>query len=201
MGIRIKDLYVSAVDVKPQYKDFSKDFEEWDYYEAEECWNCGKAIVTNHNPECPECGQEHDGLEGPMMNYFYALPHFDMDPEEAAKKLIGVSLCLVHRLDDVDEENEWGLALTGGGMDMSWDICEAYILLGYLPPLFACNLPDFAGKKLTTRAKLIIGACARSTRVAEGWAVSTRKRLRELRKTMRKRAFFIFFPVAQDLLK
>ena len=36
-----------------------------------------------------------------------------------------------------DQYGDWeaALAVSAGGMDLSWDVCEAYLLLGYLPPL------------------------------------------------------------------
>ncbi len=31
-------------------------------------------------------------------------------------------------------------------MDLSWEICEAYLRLGYLPPLYFCMLPARADR-------------------------------------------------------
>lgn len=87
--------------------------------------------------------------EGPMMSYWYPLdgadpksvgPYgHDFDAVEAAYRLHRHSLCLVQVGDDM------GLALTGGGMDFTWDIAAAFVDLGYLPPLHFCDLPAMAG--------------------------------------------------------
>lgn len=92
------------------------------------------------------------GAEGPMMNYYYPLQEsassynanvfgpFDAryDEIEAAYRLRDVSMCLVC----LDEE-DYALALTGGGMDMTWTIVRAFVLLGYLPPVKFCEAPGF----------------------------------------------------------
>lgn len=89
------------------------------------------------------------GAEGPMMNYWYALNTDDehgigpytktVDTIEAALRLAHANLCLVQ------VNGEFGLALTGGGMDMTWSIVQAFCQLGYLPPTAYCNNPGFAG--------------------------------------------------------
>jgi hypothetical protein len=46
-------------------------------------------------------------------------------------------------------------------MDMSWDICKAYVLLGHLPPVEYCDLPMFAGGMRTdvTVAEAAVRSC------------------------------------------
>jgi hypothetical protein len=83
------------------------------------------------------------GSEGPMMNYWYPLEetvseYGSFDPAEAAAKLKDVPLCVV-LVDD-----EYGLALTGGGMDLSWEICEAFVRLNRCPPAHFSDLPRMA---------------------------------------------------------
>jgi hypothetical protein len=95
-----------------------------------------------------------------MMNYAYPLESLRIDmrgtllgdsvPDsigahgfpttvhEAAHALRGLPLCIIERLDGEGYE----LALTGGGMDLSWEICEAFVRLGFLPPVHFCDLPD-----------------------------------------------------------
>lgn len=94
-------------------------------------------------------GPEYHGSEGPMMNYRYPVEGADsddvgtyrhrMDAIEAAYVLRGVPLCVVEYDDGI------ALALTGGGMDLSYEICEAFTLLGYYPPTAFCDLPHMAG--------------------------------------------------------
>lgn len=72
--------------------------------------------------------------EGPMMNYYWPLTHWlNADPYEAAERLRHFNLCLV-KIETEDDNALWALALTGGGMDLSWDIAAGYIALGFLPP-------------------------------------------------------------------
>lgn len=97
----------------------------------------------------------------PMMNYYYPLDayHWKDDPAglQARLDLFGGS-CLLVELDD-----KFVLTLMGGGMDLTWDICTAYILAGCLPPAhFASDLPEFAGMELNKKNKIIIAACERS---------------------------------------
>lgn len=56
------------------------------------------------------------------------------------------------------ETYEKYLMLSGGGMDMSWYIAEAFYQNGYAPPLYVCKLPAMAGKQ-TNDDTSIIEAC------------------------------------------
>lgn len=79
-----------------------------------------------------------DGADAfaPMMNYYYPLPNLGIPPEAAQERVMGTS-CVVVLVD-----GEPVLALAGGGMDLSPDICKAYVALGYYPPMhFASGLP------------------------------------------------------------
>jgi hypothetical protein len=82
------------------------------------------------------------GPEGPLMNYFYLLERggpYGRTPDLAqwAAKLDGLPLCAV------ELDGDYGLALTGGGMDLSWEIAEAHLRLGYRVPTWV-NLPAMA---------------------------------------------------------
>ncbi|MDH5523044.1 MAG: hypothetical protein OEY01_03440 [Desulfobulbaceae bacterium] len=57
------------------------------------------------------------------------------------------------------------MALAAGGMDLSWDICEAYISLGYYPPAHYCDLPRMAGRGLSPKDKATIKTCKESIKV------------------------------------
>lgn len=98
----------------------------------------------------------------PMMNYVYPLPD-SYDPGDA-KKLKDVNLCLVYFAQD----NTYGMALTGGGMDLSWDICRAYIALGQYPPIHF-RLPRFAGMSKSKRNLDVIRACVKGRRIVKQW--------------------------------
>lgn len=67
--------------------------------------------------------------EGPMMNYWWPLSTGLRLPseEDAAFELRHLNTCLV-RVNDT-----YGLAFTGGGMDLSWDMAASAVALGYFP--------------------------------------------------------------------
>ena len=96
--------------------------------------------------------EEENGDFLPKMNYIYPLPEFERRPgtvfvgslgvesdgysKELKKRLDAAgAVTVIRRIDD----DKFYLALTGGGMNMSWDICAGYIALGYLPPLDFCE--------------------------------------------------------------
>lgn len=118
-------------------------------------------------------GPEH-GLEGPMMNYYYPI-ELRMDEKYAAIAIADLPLCLVR----FDKDNV-ALALTGGGMDLSWEICEAFIRLGSYPPVHFCDLPAMAGKKNDPDALAIIEACKTSLSAKMGQLSRTRERLNDI---------------------
>lgn len=100
----------------------------------------------------------------PVMNYAYPLTELRTDAGALQAKLLDTSLCVV------ELNGKPYLALQGGGMDFSWDICEAYTLAGLLPPVhFAGSLPRIAGwERKALRGTL--NACVRSCEVAAEWA-------------------------------
>jgi hypothetical protein len=115
--------------------------------------------------------------EGPVMSYYYPL---DLsDPSDAARKL--VDTCLVV----VDVGGVTGLALNSGGMDLSWEICEAFILLGFLPPTHFADLPSMAGLAASEGNLTIIAACQRSTQVAIERLERNQTRLNHLQGDLR----------------
>lgn len=171
------------------------DLSDGDTYK---CHDCGHEFTVTLDDEgcteCPECSEAiipGDSLEnrctgylcfeGPMMNYWYPV-RID-DCEEAARAISHLPLCVVEFKD-----GQTGLALTGGGMDLSWEICRAFIALGYMPPLHFCDLPDMAGMKWTEETARTVAACKASARVAAQWAGYRVKRLGELEKKLKSNA-------------
>jgi hypothetical protein len=146
-------------------------------HEAFSAWRCP-------DPDCEHFGEELDpfeyGAEGPMMNYWYPLPKksyfggggYD---QKDADKIRHLPLCIVSF-----EDGGEGLALTGGGMDLSWEIAEAFCRLGHLPPLHFCDLPEMAGMKLTPERKWVLDACRRSCEVVRHQAERAQERLDRL---------------------
>lgn len=182
----VKDLSMAATDVRPVDYDWSEGYgEKWESVEAEDCPECGKGIVTTCNPECTKCEwREEDSFSGPMMNYFYELPGFSGDMEEAAIKIIHLPLCIVHFTED--RNVDYALALTGGGMDLSWEICGAYVALGYIPPLHFSFLPRYAGKTLTKTTRLILSALQYGLQWEARNAAGRVKGIKEMRRELWK---------------
>jgi hypothetical protein len=146
----VGELFTSVVHDKPIDYDFSQGYaEKWD-------------IALDLTEE----EQENEEFV-PMMNYYYPLPN---DFEEDMKDKFGdewrskikdkLVTTTVVRFEDDDK---YALALTGGGMDLSWEICESFINLGYLPPAHFCDLPRMAGKSMDDESnRKIVLACLRS---------------------------------------
>ena len=180
-------LYCDSVTVKARHFNFGEGYpERWEYAQLQQCQECWE--VVSDGESCPQEGcdgeLEPEQDAGPTMNYFWPLPDFHGDTQEAARKLneAGVALCLVWTLDEYDAD-EYGLALTGGGMDLSWDICRAYMALGFMPPLAACELPDFAGQDYSDpRNQEVFDACKESVLCAVRWASDTGSKLEALGK-------------------
>jgi hypothetical protein len=186
--MNIKSLCVKAIDVKPRSYDFGTqpleegeaptgwslvypDFDSWerkalrDFLKGEGEEVPRSATLWRLREMARETADNQE-MFSPMMDYAYPLPGLQMEPDEAQAKLIGEGPVCVVMVDD-----EPHLALTGGGMDLSWDICWAYMVLGYLPPVHFCGtLPDYGdGEICTDRFKLIVQAGLRSHEVMENW--------------------------------
>lgn len=106
-----------------------------------------------------------------MMNYMYGLPDgFESDMEKkfgSDWRTLIKPLLSNTTLIYFNKENKYYIALTGGGMDLSWEICETYINLGYLPLMHFCGLPKMADLDIFSRNKYrIVRGCMRSAEVA-----------------------------------
>lgn len=188
----VSDLFSCSVDAQSRRVDWSEalgeDLEGFQAFELIECPECERSFVKSSGMGCDEhryiepeiTALDEDGDEVevenecmgnideevfPAMNHFYPCELRSLTVEEAAAAIAHLPLCVVEFAD-----GESGFALTGGGMDLSWEICDAFISCGYLPPLQYCDLPDMAGQSKRPRTQLILAACQRSAEVAEGWA-------------------------------
>lgn len=196
-------LSCDAIDVTPLNIDWrealGEDMEGWRSFEAIECDECAivhvlgphgetrcndeksEINITDGDGDEVEVDNECDGYlnaEGPMMNYWYPVK---LDNPVGAALDIGTGcVCVVEMRDGTT-----GLALTGGGMDLSWEICEAFIDAGYLPPVHFCDLPEMAGMKWDKHTERIVTACKESARVQAGWAKGRIRRLDELALKLR----------------
>ena len=181
--IDIKDLSAECILNRSVDYDWSEGYTEtWDYQEAI-CCECGTYNLL-HDGECSECGEEIDDgyAEGPMMNYYYPIPRrYCGDEDNLAMSIADLPLCVVTIGD-----NECGLALTGGGMDLSWFICEAHMRIGLLPPLQFCRLPQYI-EGWTPRKQKIIDACKRSIDIAMSWLEQDKREIEQVDEYYRAR--------------
>jgi len=121
----------------------------------------------------------------PMMNYIYDLPNRDNFEMEDAKKIKDLPLCLMYFYEDEGTEEHYALALTGGGMDLSWQICEAYMRLGYYPPVHF-RLPNMAGKENSDRNLGIVEACIEGRKIVQRWMSNDILDLEHVRESLRR---------------
>lgn len=113
---------------------------------------------------CRELAEDNPDVWSPMMSYYYPIPRYKGDAGKDQVKLDQHCSCVLAEVN-----GETVLALAGGGMDLSADICMAFCLLGYLPPLeYACASGFYRGEG--KRKPELIAACRRSWDVVKGWA-------------------------------
>jgi hypothetical protein len=163
-GLNVDSLRVDCLNEKPRNYDWSRGYiEEWEvvqpfFYEDFEEEEDNEEKTGYYSFE------DMEQSNTPMMNYYYPLPDRDSFDEEDARKINHLPLCIVHFM----ESEEYALALTGGGMDLSWPICEAHIRLGYYPPVHF-RLPRMAGKKASERNLMIVDACIKGREIFKRW--------------------------------
>lgn len=161
MRLKVRDLSPAAIYAQPISYDWDEHDGEWRVIcpQVEEAQGCGKSDF------------------GPMMNYYYPLPAVQA-PQLLADALYRKNLPVA--LLYFPHARSYALALTGGGMDLSWEICFGYVLAGYLPPFHFCDLPQYAVRPTGWR-RLVLGACRRTCRIVKKRADSTGRRLKSER--------------------
>lgn len=197
----VKNLHADSIDMEPISFDWSANTLEpyrhddskglpWSFWEAVECDKCGRVVILQNGShdethsdveptievdgydEPNECDGNVPYSEGPQMNYWYPIEHPDMDADDMARAISHLPLCVV------EVDGVMGLALTGGGQDLSWEICEAFIWIGQLPPIHFADLPRMAGRGTSAHDRFIIRAALKSTYVKTGRLESLRARLK-----------------------
>jgi len=200
---KIKELYADCIDVQGINVNWGEvlGIEEDDKataYEASACDKCGAIFVISggHGGEPHKdldssgettCDGYVSAAEGPMMSYHYPVK-LDGTAEDAARKIAHLPLCVIEW-----PNGGYSLALTGGGMDLSWEICEAFMHLGQLPPVHF--RPPRMADELTPRRAHVLSAYLKScsvqakrARYAAKDARATRKWYAERAKKEKKRA-------------
>lgn len=186
---KLEDLSHAAIEVKPVSVDWQAgDFDgntPWESYEGTRCEKCGKIVALScgegslaHNEYDVDCEGYLPLAEGPMMSFAYPLPNFPGDAREAAEKLADLPLAVVE-FTSGPLEGLTALALTGGGMDLSWEICEGYIRLGYLPPIHF-EIPGMAGRGKSEEDRAIIAAYLKSCKIVASSVERKAERARKL---------------------
>jgi hypothetical protein len=183
----LDNLSCAAVQMTPVDFDWTEGYgETWESFEATRCEKCGAILICSSGGDKHkdiDCDSNCDGwvneTSGPMMSYYYPCVVYNV--EEAAQKLVDTCLCVVKVGDQT------ALALTGGGMDLSWEICEVFMLLGFLPPLHFADLPGMSGRGTSARDKRIVAACLKTCEVSANWARSTADRIKRMVKDAQHR--------------
>lgn len=140
--------------------------------------------------DCPACGREADDLAihtsaYEPIGYSVSWPLGDRfeAPDDWPILLRGTNTTIV------EFGGSWYLALTGCGADLSWEICAAYIALGYLPPFaLASSLPRLAWSPGEIKAHANTAqACERTIAATAERAASAAARLSETMQWLRDR--------------
>lgn len=101
-------------------------------------------------------GEYFDESYMPIYNFLYPLGEYFEIPK-ALEHIRALSNTTI-----IEKDEKHYLALTGCGMDMTWEIIESYINLGYYPPVHFCNPPSMMGRGESEKDKQIIKACKKS---------------------------------------
>jgi hypothetical protein len=199
----VETLYADAVNVQPITRDWSTGYPDgWDWIRVPTCNVCGAVSHENEteiateagklitvgrdccpDPTCEQFGEELSECEddGPMMSYSYELPAKCWRPREPwtqadARTIAHLPLLIVYFSGDPSDA---ALALSGGGMDLAWEISEAFMRLGFLPPAHFAALPKMAGMPATDVHRWVIAGCKQSLGCQRDWADSALARLAE----------------------
>jgi hypothetical protein len=121
----------------------------------------------------------------PMMNALWPCePRYGLADEDAATAIdryAGATALVT--INSEQHHGLQGIAMTGGGMDMSWDICAAYICCGCIPPIrLLADVPHFAGQKSSELTQAVLECMD----LAADWLTSRAERLRQYRADTEK---------------
>lgn len=108
------------------YWDLLDNGQDYTVTELIECETCLTQYTGEGMVEC--CGENWYG-DGPTRHVAYVIR--TNDPDKSAKLLGGLDVCIVTMVAD----GRQFLVSTASGYHEGNNICEAYIRLGYLPPL------------------------------------------------------------------
>lgn len=95
-------------------------------YSSTDGWQ--RVVAKDGSAEKATYASPDERPEGPQANFIWPVTT-DLDPLDAAYQIRHLPLCVVE-MDGI-----YGLSLTGGGQDFSWQIAMGFLLLGYFPPM------------------------------------------------------------------
>lgn len=194
--LRARDLSAAALSSESVDYDWSEGWgENWEIVDparemtrSEICaqlrdWGVEFDATEQNNDELRELlydsGEWNDEF-APIVSCYYPLPDFTGSGEKLQAALRREhNNCAVVSVEMLDGDWEYVLALTGCGMNLSWDIAEAYIIAGYLPPAWL-RMPRMADVKLGPRQKAVFRAIRRGAAIRRNWIESD---LRDVRTT------------------
>jgi hypothetical protein len=199
----VKDLWgeftlSKSIHLPDRWDEHTGDY-RYDVWEAVQCDECGKWVVMHGDGESRHSDYDRnwdsddfeesacDGYlysEGAIMSYAYPidLKRIYNNADRAALLIAHLPLCLI------EMDGDYYLALTGGGMDLSWEIAEAYMRLGYLPPTQFSDLPLYAGQDLNGTRRWILRGMRRSLNLQINWAKSDLARLNHVTRQLAERS-------------
>jgi hypothetical protein len=139
-------------------------FGPWDLvYGTWRCQVCGEVLFTERYTKIDvHCGADQI-VDAPSINRLWLLPTAVGLPE-GQKKLLDLPVVIAH----LPQDDQWGLAQTCPH-NARWELTEAYMRLGYLPPL--ALVKDGLGEpnaKVPSRLTLWVLAGARETTLLIG---------------------------------
>lgn len=119
------------------------------------CKGSGEADDGETCSICDRNGMVEDETDwSPQVNLLYPLPDDFEVPNNWREKLVNMTIVQVH--------GEPCLAQRKSDMNMSWDICETYINLGYYPPAEIAEPPTMASRGESRADQEIMMCCMES---------------------------------------
>ena len=110
----------------------------------------------------------------PMANTYYDIPNSQETAGLMQNRLRNSSMVIVI----VDKAPK--LATRGIGSNMKWEICEAFMALGFLPPLICCDLPMIESHF----NERVLQACTQSIKVKIGQCQHTLNTIKSIEARM-----------------
>ena len=201
----VTELKYSALGTQPIHLDMLKTVQ---FRATGWCPNCGELyvmcdrhITTAKNKETVRLSHGRIALYHPLtedmpddcdyvLSYemggtlFYPLPKITRsvgDTNQMFVIMASVSKMLLGRVAEAGgvPDETWGIIPNGGGDNYQWEIVEAFMVLGYLPPLDLCTLPDIKDRGEDRFDRWLIEGCKRATEAVVDRATRYRAKLND----------------------